>query len=104
MTIPKSTVEKALKVMAKDRANYVQFFDSLNSSHWIEPLCEHGFFSDPPPVQVETQKGDQVRTWHPPWPESQYLARVAETAPDLVLKVMLQLGGTEQCPRSLGSS
>ena len=94
--IHRKLVEDATLVMENNPANYVHFFDTLTSPEWIEPLSECDFFKRPPEaIQEADPKQDRVMFSFPPWPESRYLARVAEIAPDSVLKVMLQLGRTD---------
>jgi len=83
-------VEEAVATMQKLKANYVYFFEKNNSPDWIEPLRARGYFRHPPiPEKVD----DLVR--FPLWSESQYLARVAPKAPDLVATVLLELPATE---------
>ena len=75
-------VRKAKVAMAKRRADYEYFFGQLQTAKWILPLLEEGFLTDAPrPIS----EGRFVR--FPFWPESQYLARVAAQAPDLVVDV-----------------
>src|SRR5207249_3549236 len=51
---------------------YHYFFQKLSSPAWLEPLAAAGFFEDPPkPIQDEKGVG------FAPWPQSQYLARMA---------------------------
>ena len=70
---------------AAPQARY--FFERLENPHWIEPLAERGFFSEPPStVSVE---GGGIR--HPPWGESKYLARMAKAAPNAVADLFLQI-------------
>jgi len=81
---------KALASIRKSRANYEYFFKSLTSSNWIEPLAKHGLFTEPPkPIQ----EGNHIR--FPGWPESEYLARVASQAPELVTKTLLTLSNVD---------
>ena len=96
MPINRDLIEQVLAVIKKDPANYQYFFDTLEAPDWLEPLCEHGFFRFPPEtIRQEDPERGGVTTSFPPWPESRYLARVAAVAPEGVLKVMLQLGGTD---------
>ena len=81
-------VRKAKVAMKKRRADYEYFFSQLKSPEWIPPLLEEGFLKNPPaPEPVD--KGRFVR--FPFWPESQYLARVAAQAPDLVVAVAAKI-------------
>lgn len=72
--------------LIQQRAAYEYFFNNLNSPDWILPLEERGFFSEPP--QPEAEDG---MIWFPPWPESQYLARVAAEDPEGVTKISLAI-------------
>lgn len=83
-------VKRALAEISKRSANYEYFFDQLTSPDWIEPLRAERFFSSPPPPRKEDQ-------WisFPLWPESRYLARVADQASDLVLEVILSIPETD---------
>jgi len=87
--IPESIVEQALEVIRKSRSNYEYFFSRLTSPDWLDPLYKHGFFREPEkPVPVE----GGVR--YPPWPDSSFLARVAEKAPKKVLEIALRIPDT----------
>jgi hypothetical protein len=81
-----SDVRKAKVAMAKRRADYEYFFSQLKSPDWIPPLLEEGFLTHPPkPIR----EGNFIR--FPFWPESQYLARMAASAPDLVVDVSARI-------------
>src|SRR5687767_12677218 len=86
----RETVQKIRETL-KTTADYVFFFENLKSAAWIKPLAEEGFFSDPPAGQDNENGGMRF----PPWPESQYLARVAEQAPELVINVTVKIPPTE---------
>ena len=70
-------------------------FFSHASAAWVDPLHRAGFFAEPPPVQVN-EDADTVQ--FPPWPASQFLARVATQAPGTVIQAALAMPGTEQQP------
>jgi hypothetical protein len=88
--IDRATVQKALNAISKRRADYEYFFSRLDTPAWIAPLRDSGLFKHPPPNENE---GNYVR--FPAWPESQYLARVAATAPDEVMQVFLDMDRTD---------
>ena len=67
------------------------FFNRLKTAVWIEPLSKKGLFDHPPEPEVDIAKGGR-RIWA--WPQSRYLARVAEQAPDQVLKIILEIPET----------
>jgi hypothetical protein len=81
-----SDVRKAKVAMAKRRADYEYFFNQLKSPKWIPALLEEGFLTDPP---TPVREGNFIR--FPFWPESQYLARMAASAPDLVVDVSARI-------------
>jgi hypothetical protein len=72
-------VTKALELVAKGAGNYEHFFGKLTSPDWIEPLKKRERFSHPPPMIVEE---NTLR--FPPWPEGEYLVRMAPVAPEAV--------------------
>lgn len=74
----------------KRAEDYAFFFTHLTSPDWIPPLREAGFFTQPPPVEY---KGEFVRL--PEWPESQYLARMAKLAPELVSELIREIPETD---------
>lgn len=85
----RDTVKRAMRAI-KRVADYEYFFEQLSSPAWIAPLNEEGLFRDPsPPIR----EGDYIR--FPVWPQSKYLARMASTDPDAVLRVALTIGNTE---------
>jgi hypothetical protein len=67
------------------------FFNQLKTAVWINPLSEAGLFDHPPEPEVNIATGGR-RIWA--WPQSRYLARVAELAPDQVLKIILEIPET----------
>ena len=86
------TVEKALEQIGKSAANYRYFFEKLTSPSWLAPLAEKGRFSAPPGM-IEVEGGGMF----PPWPESQYLARMAKVpeAQAQVLQIVLAIPATD---------
>lgn len=84
------TVRKVLSTIKRRQADYDYFFSQLNTPVWIGPLKDANMFSAPPPPEPE---GQYIS--FPRWPESEYLARVANQAPETVLEVILQIPDTE---------
>ncbi|MGD0156651.1 MAG: hypothetical protein ABSB50_11160 [Terracidiphilus sp.] len=76
-------VEKALELIQKSGGNYEYFFEKLSSPAWIEPLAKRGRFDHPPGIE---RIGNMYR--FPPWPEGQYLLRMADVAPEEVAAVI----------------
>lgn len=79
-------VKKALELI-ETRADYDYFFDNIDSPDWIELLKKEGYFTNPPGI---TEEGFAT-----PWPESRFLARVADKAPALVCDVIEGIDETE---------
>lgn len=88
--IDPKVLREIVERIRKSAANYTYFFDRLDSAEWIGPLRERGFLSRPPEPE---RQGNMIS--FPAWPESRYLARVAEQASELVLETILALPQTE---------
>jgi hypothetical protein len=84
-------VERAVAAMGRLGANYAYFFEQNQDPAWIEPLAARDFFKHPEPP---LDRDDGMRSF-PVWPESQYLARMAAHAPELVTKTFLSVPTTE---------
>ncbi len=67
------------------------FFDQLTRPEWLEPLFAEGFFKTPPEPEHDADRGTVRLT---AWPESRYLSRMAKSAPEQVLAVILQIPNT----------
>lgn len=82
-------VQKLLALLARPGpARRAYFFDSLEKPGWLGLLREAGFFSNPPePVQNKEEGTNDFR----PWPESRYLARMAEHEPQMVHDIILEI-------------
>jgi hypothetical protein len=63
------------------------FYGRLDNPNWVKPLAEHGAFAPPP---IPKQSGDGAPRFDP-WPEIDYLERVAERAPNDILPVAVAL-------------
>jgi hypothetical protein len=88
--IDKKVIDQALTKIRDQGANYVYFFQNLNSPDWIEPLWQAGFFRKPP---APIREGNAIS--FPVWVESQYLVRIAEQSPEIVVKVIEKMEETE---------
>jgi hypothetical protein len=84
-------VSKTVALLSR-AANYRHFFEKLENPAWIEPLWNKGFFKHPPKVEYED---DRQGYMFPRWPESRYLARMAQHAPRLVARVLLGIVETD---------
>jgi hypothetical protein len=76
-------VDRALAIVAEGAANYHYFFGSLQSPDWISPLKRRERFSNPPPAEI---RDDSIR--FPPWPEGEYLLRMASKSPQEVFNAI----------------
>lgn len=83
-------IEQALAKIRDHGANYVYFFQNLNSPDWLDPLWRAGFFRKPPDPHRE---GNTIS--YPPWVESQYLTRIVEKIPNRVAEVVCEMEDTE---------
>jgi hypothetical protein len=84
------TVAKAMSAMEHRTDAYRYFFEHLDSPDWIIPLQGEGFFVDPPSA---VREGEFIR--FPIWPESRYLARVANADPGQVLQAIQAIPATD---------
>ncbi len=87
--VSRAAVKQALATI-KQRADYEYFFSRLSSPEWLTPLLEEGLFRKPPAAIAE---GDYVR--FPFWPESSFLARVANKAPEEAARVLSVIPETD---------
>lgn len=80
----KAQVDKAIELIQRGGGNYEYFFGQLSSPSWIAPLAERGRFNHPPALERVSEEAYRI----PPWPEGQYLLRVAGAAPEEVAKAI----------------
>ncbi len=84
-------VSKAIALLSQaEHRRY--FFDRLENPEWISPLNEKGFFKNPP-GRIKDESDGSI--FFPPWPESQFLARMSPDKPELVLEIIKQIPQTE---------
>lgn len=60
------------------------FFSELENPEWLEPLAGLGVFANPPDPQVDSEGVERVL----PWPEGDYLVRIAGDRPEDVVTVL----------------
>src|SRR5258708_7482211 len=65
------------------------FFNELENPEWLAPLAKRGVFADP--GLVESQEG--YRAW--PWPEGDYLLRVAPERPAEVTALLKEVADSD---------
>lgn len=90
MAITIDLARRALEVAGKSPANLAYFYSQLNSTEWIGPLRDLKVFQTP--VAPVREEGSVA---FPHWPESQYLARMAVVAPQLVFEVLSSIPSTD---------
>lgn len=66
------------------------FFERLQNPWWVRGLDEAGAFDRAPDLQEDDAGQLRFR----PWPEGEYLARMAGAMPEDVARIFLRLGGT----------
>src|SRR2546426_140950 len=87
--MPDRTALKEALGLIKTRADYEYFFSQLESPRWLEALVQEGLFTKPPePIR----EGNYIR--FPAWPESAFLARVADRVPDVAVRALEQVPPT----------
>ncbi len=84
-------VAKAVALLSR-REQQRYFFDKLQNPEWIAPLRGKDFFKNPPEPERDERKGT-IR--FVPWPQSQYLARMALLKPSEVCALLLSLPETD---------
>jgi len=71
---------------------YRRFFEGLKNPEWIVPLREKGWFNSPSAVEHDAERGTiGFRSWA----ASEYLARMAENAPEIVAETILKIPDTD---------
>ncbi len=83
-----------VELIRASAANLDYFFSRLQDASWLPFLLEEGFFQNPTPPETGTT--DEGQSWFrfPNWPESQYLARIAADAPELVVEAIERIPET----------
>jgi hypothetical protein len=83
-----SEVDAAVALLLSSPVHAPYFFDRLENPNWIGPLKVHRIFARPPAPERVEGGGDR----YPIWPASQYLARVAGSAPEEVAEILRGVG------------
>ncbi len=84
--LPNEIIREVLSCVKKVDRQY--FFSRLKNSSLIKPLKEGKYFSSPPPIR-ELSDGSSVQL--PYWPELRYLKNVADSNPDEVVAILLEI-------------
>lgn len=79
-----------VELLRGNAANYAYFFEHADDPRWLPLLIEAECFQSPP-------KPERDEGWvrFPAWPESRYLIRVAEKAPEQVHRVAMRVSATD---------
>lgn len=80
-------VQRLQALVARPQLRHA-FFRELRHAHWLEPLVAAGLFAEPPDVRTDPDTGQPTA---PPWPEGEYLGRMAPDAPVQVVQVLLDI-------------
>lgn len=86
-------VERAVHLLMRAQQRGI-FYPRLQSPRWLRPLVQRGQFRAPPDRIV---RGDTW--WMGPWPERDYLIRMASTIPEDVRDVFLHIPLSNTNPR-----
>jgi hypothetical protein len=68
------------------------FFDRLTNPAWLPLLRAEGFFKTPPEPLIDP---DDETVRYLAWPESEFLAHMAEQQPELVTEIVLEIPETD---------
>lgn len=83
-------LNKTLENINKTPVAYNYFFQKIDNPAWLLPLKEKGFFKNPIPA---IRKDGYIQ--FPIWPESGYLVKVADKAPNEVLEIIKAFPDTD---------
>ncbi len=84
-------VDRAIALLVH-AGHHRYFFDRLENPNWLQSLWKKNFFRTPPrPLRDETEGS----TSFPPWPEADYLARMAQHDPELVVEIINEMEDTD---------
>ena len=73
-----------------DLEHHRYFFDKCNNPNWLPLLIKRNFFTKPMPL---IREGDQVS--FPFWPESRFLARIADQKPREIMQIIMECPDTD---------
>ena len=84
-------IQRALKLIESRGTNYEYFFRNATNEIWLEHLISNGYFENPPVVEITVEGGYRTPLWLP----INYLVRIYEAKPDVVLKQFEMLPATK---------
>ena len=82
--------KRIIELIKRNGSNYAFFFEKVNDVSWIPILEKEHLFSNPTNMQI---KDDKVHI--PFWPPIDYLKRVANSDPKLVIEIIMSLPETD---------
>jgi len=88
--LEQNDVVELIELVKRRGANYVFFFNAVNSPEWIAPLVENGIFKNPPNVEF----GGDDRVAFPFWWPILFLQRVSAQSPAQVVDIILGMEET----------
>lgn len=91
-----SEMNSVFDLMKTSGANYTFFFRHVQEPVWIQALKEQDFFE----VPLAGEPDSEGQLWFRLWQPLLFLQRVANTAPDQVVEVLVNLSETDN-PRTL---
>ena len=83
-------INRVLDLLKSRGTNYEYFFGHAKDSIWLEHLISNGYFENPPAAEKTAEGG--YRT--PLWPPIDYLVRIYEDKPSVVLEQLEKLTST----------
>lgn len=67
-----------------DQSLRALFFSELENPEWLEPMAALGVFANPPEPQLDSNGVERVL----PWPEGDYLVKIADNRPEDVIAIL----------------
>lgn len=83
-------IDRVLNLLRSRGTNYDYFFSHATDRVWLGPLRSNGYFESPPDLEEMPDGGYRA----PFWPPINYLVRVYETMPEMVIEILENLPET----------
>ena len=83
-------INRVLDLLKSRGTNYEYFFGHAKDSIWLEHLISNGYFENPPAAEKTAEGGSRT----PFWPPIDYLVRIYEDKPSVVLEQLEKLTST----------
>lgn len=84
-------IQRAIQLLASRGSNYDYFFNSASEPVWLKYLSEKGYFLNPPEIE-KTFDGHYLV---PGWPPLEYLIRIFDAVPELVIEEISKIPSTK---------